>query len=167
MLVFYLWQVCNISPCSLQEELFDRRAGTVSLVYTFTSAWPLKGLVVEISHNAFSHRETSSQHEQGRNVAWVWERPSGWREGVTAQRAWSRRKEGSAKGAAEFLLSKWGFCFAFHFSYEQEKASVGKKKKFWVCSLAFCECICTWNLLLYTCNVTVATIDFSGHYYQP
>lgn len=130
MLVFFLWQVCNILASSLQEELFDRRAGTASLVYTFTSAWPLKGLVVEISHNAFSHRETSSQHEQGRNVARVWERPSGWREGVTAQRAWSRRKEGSAKGAAEFLLSKWGFCFAFHFSYKQEETSVGKKRSF-------------------------------------
>ena len=41
------------------------------------SAQPLKGPAVGISHNACSQRETSSQHEQGRNVARVWEQPFG------------------------------------------------------------------------------------------
>ena len=87
---FYLWLVCNIFASGSQEEPFDgQQARNPSLLYTFTSAQPLKGLAVGISHNAFSHRETSSQHEQGRNVARVWERLSGWREGVTDQRAWS------------------------------------------------------------------------------
>lgn len=118
VLVLLVASLSYILASGLQKELFDQVAGTAGLVYTLVSAWPLKGLVVEISHNAFSHRETSSQHEQGRNVARVWERPSGWREGVTAQRTWSRRKEGSVKGAAEFLFSSWA---AFQFSYQQEK----------------------------------------------
>lgn len=65
-----------ILASGLQKELFDQVAGTAGLVYTLVSAWPRKGLVADISHNAFSHRETSSQHEQGRNVVRVWERPS-------------------------------------------------------------------------------------------
>lgn len=64
-----LRQVSNKLAGSLQKVVFDRLAGTTSLVYTLTFAWPLNGLAVKISHNAFSHRETSSQHEQGRNVA--------------------------------------------------------------------------------------------------
>ena len=114
VMCFYLWQICNLLASSLQGQLWDRLAGTTSLFYTYTSAWPLKGLAVEISHNAFSHRETSSQHEQRRNVARVWERPSGWREGVMAQRAWSRRKEESAQGSKVSLRQlEFLFCFSF------------------------------------------------------
>lgn len=64
--------------CGLKKKPFDQ-VRNVSLCYSLPqrSARFLKRLAVGISHNVFSHRETSSQHEQRRNVARVWERLSG------------------------------------------------------------------------------------------
>lgn len=161
VMCFYLWQICNLLASSLQGELWDRLAGTTSLFYTYTSAWPLKGLAVEISHNAFSHRETSSQHEQRRNVARVWERPSGWREGVMAQRAWSSRQEGrvSTEGS-KVSLKRLEFLFCFSFQLQIRETYCRERRSL---HNALCVYICTWSELLYTCNVTVATVDFSRH----
>lgn len=111
--------VWYIIASGLQEEPFDQQARNASLLYTFPqwSARPLKGLAVGVSHNAFSHRETSSQHEQGRNVARVWERLSGLREGVMDQRAWSRdrRKEGVCTEGSRVSLKQMEFLFGFTF----------------------------------------------------
>lgn len=98
------------------RRAFQQQAGNAGPHYASPqwSVWPLEGLAVGISHNAFSHRETSSQHEQGRNVARVWERPSGWREGVTDQRAWSRegRKEGVYAEGSRVSLKHTEFLFS-------------------------------------------------------
>ncbi len=98
-----------------KKSLLTSQRGTQASFYTLPqwSARPLKGQAVGISHNAFSHRETSSQHEQGRNVARVWERPSGWREEVTDQRAWSRkgRKEGVCTEGSRVSLKQMEFMF--------------------------------------------------------
>lgn len=137
--------------------------------------WPASGenrslllqlirLHVGISHNAFSHRETSSQREQREECGSECgsDRRDGG-EGVTDQRAWSRGREGkkgSAPRAAEFLLSKWSFCLAFHLSHNQRnppRRGENMELHFcFVCMRLHWECV-----LLYTVIVTV--ID-CGHY---
>lgn len=59
------------------------------------------------------------------------DRQDGGRESRTREHGQERGgKTGSAQRAAEFLLSKWSFCLAFHLSHKCEKPSVRGNMEF-------------------------------------
>lgn len=100
MYVYLLWQEGKILANGLQEAPIEWQVRNASFFFTTPqwSARSLKGLSVGISHNAFSHREMSSQHEQGRNVAGVWEQLLGGRKGGREWRRAESREHGQSKG---------------------------------------------------------------------
>lgn len=118
---FWTWtqQLLVLHRFHVQLESVDQHVRNANLgsILLQRSTQFLNGRAIGISHNAFSHRETSSQHEQGRNAAWVWERPFGRREGVTDQRA--RQREGREAGVCtEGSRVSLGQTFFFFFIYK-------------------------------------------------
>lgn len=122
--------------CRSQDELLDRQARRADFFSSLPqwSTWLLKGPAVGISHNACSHRETSSQHEQGWNVARVWERPCGWREGVTDQRARSRegRKEGVCREGSRGSLNGSAVSVLIRIRDANERNNILRRKNMYV-----------------------------------
>lgn len=91
-------------------------------------------------------------------MARVWERPSGWKEGVTDQRARSRegRKEGVCREGSRVPLKQMVFLFGLLFDPQMREVYCMERLRIFALGVR----IYAWSVFV---NVTVTAVYYSGH----